>query len=77
MKQAEEVIVVRQAAISKSFKFAHARYTDLQNLLKLKKEANGVLDPHTIQNALGSAPRGNECGESLVQWSLVCTCHCS
>ena len=49
MKQAEEAIAVRQAAIRESF--AQARYNNLKNLRKLKKEAHGVLDQCTIQNA--------------------------
>ncbi len=54
MIQAEEAIVVRQAAIRESR--AQANFLNLQNLLKLKNETDGALDQRNIQNALGKCP---------------------
>jgi hypothetical protein len=56
-------IASRQAAVRESYE--KARYFNLQNLRKKKKEANGVLDKYTIQAALGKCqPRQRMWGVS-------------
>ena len=42
---------VRQAAVRETYE--KARYNNLQNLRKKRKDSHGVLDKHTIQEALG------------------------
>ena len=54
LEQAKQAITVRRAAIQESI--AKAKYNNLLNLRKLKKEAHGVLDRRTIQTALGKCP---------------------
>ena len=56
-------IASRQAAVRESYE--KARYYNLQNLRKKRKEANGVLDKRTIQAALGKCqPRQRMWGVS-------------
>lgn len=50
-EEAKQAMAVRQAAIREAV--AKAKYNNLLNLCKLKKEVHGVLDRHTIQAALG------------------------
>jgi len=51
LSSVDVAIASRQAAIRESYE--KARYNNLQNLRKLKKTANGILDKRTIQAALG------------------------
>jgi hypothetical protein len=51
LEQAKNAIAVRKAAVRESYD--KARYNNLQNLRKKRKDSNGVLDKHTIQEALG------------------------
>ena len=56
-------IASRRAAVRESYE--KARYNNIQNLRKKRKEANGVLDKRTIQAALGKCqPRQRMWGVS-------------
>ena len=63
LERAGVAIATRQAAVRESY--AKARYSNLQDLRKKQKEANGVLDKRTIQMALGKCqPRQRMWGVS-------------
>jgi hypothetical protein len=63
LEQAKSAIAVRKAAVRESYD--KARYNNLQNLRKKRKDSNGVLDKRTIQEALGKCqPRQRMWGVS-------------
>ena len=63
LEQAKTAIAVRQAAVRETYE--NARYNNLQNLRKKRKDSHGVLDKQTIQEALGKCqPRQRMWGVS-------------
>ncbi len=63
LEQAKTAIAVRQAAVRETYE--KARYNNLLNLRKKRKDSHGFLDKHTIQEALGKCqPRQRMWGVS-------------
>ena len=63
MERTGVAIATRQAAVRESYE--KARYSNLQDLRKTQREANGVLDKRTIQMALSKCqPRQRMWGVS-------------
>ena len=63
LEQEKTVIAVRQAVVRETYE--KARFNNLQNLRKQRTDSHGVLDKHTIHEALGKCqPRQRMWGMS-------------